>query len=113
MPTTAITTPVADMSNIELVCAAATAARGGPRPQGGSWVLGRLGDSLAELLEQVAENYDTDRDDSPECPNCCAGSIPCGPHPPIDFHSVCGGPVDQCTCLDPAVRVARALLSQP
>ncbi|WP_431881693.1 hypothetical protein [Micromonospora chalcea] len=105
-----LTVPAEQMSPVELLYAAARAARGGHRPQGGAWVLSRLGRNLGDWLDQAADEYAVEWEDDPECPACGGGSFPCGPHPAIDFHERCQEPVDQCTCIAPALAVARTLL---
>ncbi|MEU1761177.1 hypothetical protein [Micromonospora sp. NPDC005652] len=103
------TVPPAQMAPLEMLYAAARAARGEHQPWGGSWTRSVLNDALGDWLDQTARAYEVEREDGPECPGCEPFGG-CGPHPPVDVHVVCQQVIGECACLAPALKVARALL---
>lgn len=71
---------------------------------------------LGAWLEKTAEDFEgSTSEDTPECPNCTAGTYPCGGHGTWLFHEGgCGGVInsgssEDCACFATPLAVARVI----
>ncbi|MDG4791963.1 hypothetical protein O7626_39815 [Micromonospora sp. WMMD1102] len=103
----------ADLSPVETLRAAADRVWTAPNPHPWAAVDPDAARALAGWFEAVAVQYDdeTEVDDTLECAGCGYDGG-CGGHTDT-VHEVCGQIVSACTCIKPALAVARNLLGVP